>query len=63
MTILKSAVERHTECVFYRQWQGAMRNNSQPIVTIRNAVSGDKKRALCAVAVQPTGEPAKIIKH
>jgi hypothetical protein len=54
--ILESAVERHAECVFYRDWQGAMRNNSRSIVTIRNTASRDKKRALRVVAAHPTGE-------
>ena len=47
---LESAVGRYAECVFYREWQGAMRKNSRPIVTIRNAASRDKKRALHIVA-------------
>ncbi len=54
--ILKSAVERHAECVFYRDWQGVMRKNSRPIVTIRNTASRDKKRALRVVAAHPTGK-------
>ncbi len=61
--ILESAVGRHAECVFYREWQGAMRKNSRSIMTIRNAASRDKKRALCVVAARSIDDLSKTIKH
>ena len=53
---LESAVGRHAEYVFYREWQGAMRQNSRPIVAIRNAASRDKKCAMRVVAAYLMGE-------
>ena len=53
---LESAVERFVECVEFCDWQGAMRSNSLPIATIRNAARHKRQRAIQAVATHPADE-------
>ena len=61
--ILESVVERPVERVEFCDWQGAMRSNSLPIATIRNAARCKRQRALQVVATHPTDELSISIKH
>jgi len=54
---LDSAVERPVAGVAFFGWQGAMRRNSPPIATIRNAARRKMQRAIQVVATHPQGEP------
>jgi len=60
---LESAVERPVECVGFCDWRGAMRSNSLPIATIRNAARRKRQRAIQVVATHPAGKLSKTIKQ